>query len=185
MREKMKILSSRYGNNNNNNTEKDCIFFQRLLYPSKTTTKNANEREIWVHLIEKTIFITQVVCLYNVSAAETDKYYRKLKRGLYSAYSIITNVHLIGGPVINSHGRVPVWNKDSLKLSYKLCRKKGEMRSNRTSQRLKRGKLTLDQLQFILKHASAGQFISTRHYAGGRINIHCIDRCFIFKQNIC
>ena len=46
MREKMKILSSRYGNNNNNNTEKDCIVFQRLLYPSKTTTKNANEREI-------------------------------------------------------------------------------------------------------------------------------------------
>ena len=151
MREKMKILSSRYGNNNNNNTEKDCIFFQRLLYPSKTTTKNANEREIWVHLIEKTIFITQVVCLYNFSAAETDKYYRKLKRGLYSTYNIITNVHLIGGPIINSHGRVPVWHEDSLKLPYKLCRKKVEMRSNRTSQRLKRGNLTLDQLQFYIK----------------------------------
>ena len=43
-----------------------------------------------------------MVCLYNFSAAETDKYYRN------STYSIIKNVHLIGGPIINSHGRVPV-----------------------------------------------------------------------------
>ena len=38
-------------------------------------------KERYEYTIEKTIFITQVVCLYNVSAAETDKYYRKLKMG--------------------------------------------------------------------------------------------------------
>ena len=54
------------------------ISFKGFCYHQK---KNNDEKMLTKVSRKKIIFITQGVCLYNVRAAETDKYYRKLKRG--------------------------------------------------------------------------------------------------------